>query len=358
MIPFYGSVVLALLTTITMIPAWIKLCIRLHLFERTDSRKTHMASIPSMGGIAIYAGIMVSFFSFGEVLPGYNTPLLFTALALMLFTGAIDDLFDLPAWFKLLLQLLAAALAVHAGFKISSLFGFMGLQTLPYPYMDFVSVVFILAVTNALNLIDGIDGLAGSLTISAALIFSMLFLQAGEPAMAIIPLSVCGAVAGFLVYNITPARIFMGDSGSLVLGFLLAVLAIALARLFAVHTEEFVNITPSVLVAALFIPLYDVVRVVVIRMFSGTSPFRADRNHLHHLLLQHGFSQRMAMLLLIVLNLLLMVSALLLPEIGLNHFILFACGLGVVLMNSWTIAQMARWYKRMGGRLYNLPAAA
>lgn len=343
----------SMIITVIVIPHWIHVCGKWNLFERTDDRKKHKANVPTMGGIALFAGIIISFISFQGDAGGYNIHLLVAATTVLFFTGFFDDLIDLPPSSKLSFQFLAALLVITAGFRIDNLSGLLGVYALPLVVSWFLTAFFILAVTNALNLIDGLDGLAGSLTLMASLIFGMLFLQAGNFTLAMLSMCICGAVFGFLLFNFHPARIFMGDTGSLVLGFLLAVQAIALFQQYAIRPVQVPVLTPTLIVAVLFVPMYDVLRVSVIRILTGYSPFHPDRNHVHHMITGQGFGQRITTLMITGINLLYVGIAILFPQMGLNSFILLSICLGMLLMNTLSMSWLALMYGRLGGKLYD-----
>ncbi len=343
----------AMLITAALIPYWIHVCVKWNLFEKTDDRKKHKVNVPTMGGIAIFAGIIISFLSFRHESSEYNIGLLIGATVLLFFTGFFDDLIDLPPSRKLSFQGIAAIMIIVAGFRIDSLFGLMGISTLPLLASWLVTVFFIIAVTNAVNLIDGLDGLAGSLTLMASMIFGMLFLQAGNASLAMLSMCICGAVFGFLLYNFHPARVFMGDTGSLVLGFLLSIQAIALLQLYAAGTVEVQVLKPSLIMAVLFVPLYDVLRVSVIRILTGYSPFHPDRNHVHHMISGQGFGQRVTTLLIAAINLLYVMIALVFPGMDMNSFLILAVCLGMLMMNTLSMSWLAMMYSRLGGKLFD-----
>ena len=348
-----ASSVAAMLISTVLIPAWIKVCVRWNLFEQTDDRKRHKASIPTMGGIAIFTGFCISFLAFSGELAAYNSAKLMAAVIIIFFTGFFDDLIDLRPSRKLIFQFISSVLVIAAGFRIESLYGFLGIEILPLVISWFFTILFILAVTNALNLIDGLDGLAGSLTLVSGIIFGILFLQAGDLPMAMFSFCICGAVFGFLIYNFHPARIFMGDTGSLVLGFLLSIQAIALFQHYTHGSTYVPSLTPALIAAVLFVPMYDVLRVSVIRIITGYSPFHPDRNHIHHMIVGQGFGQRITTLLIAGFSMMYIGIAMLFPNMGITSFIILSVCLGMLTMNTLSMSWLALMYGRLGGRLYD-----
>lgn len=285
---FTGTI--AFLITFIAVPAIIKVADEKHLFDLPDARKLHTRSIASLGGVGIFIGLMLALFL---TLPFQNNPELPYILAsslVIFFLGLKDDILILSPTKKFLGQLAAAAILIHlAGIRIGSMYGFMGLQTIP----DFVSVplsyITIIVVINAFNLIDGVDGLAGSLGLLSTAAFGTYFLLAGNQPYAIIAFGMTAALAAFLIYNFQPARIFMGDSGSLLLGLINSVLVIKFLNI-AANAQAALPIASAVAIGftVLLVPLLDTLRVFAIRIYHGRSPFSPDRNHIHHLLLDRG----------------------------------------------------------------------
>jgi len=349
--------VFALTITAILIPCWIKVCAKWNLYEQTDDRKRHRSNIPTMGGISIFAGFVISFLTFVSPSESYNFYMLMGASIILFLTGFFDDLIDLAPARKLLFQLAASIFVILAGFRIESAFGFLTIGELPLIVSYGATVLFIVAITNALNLIDGLDGLAGSLTLITSLIFGILFLRVGDMGMAVLSASVCGAVFGFLFYNFHPAKIFMGDTGSLVLGFLLAVQAIALLQHYVHETNSIQELSPILIIATLFVPTYDVLRVSVIRILTGYSPFHPDRNHVHHMIIGQGFGKRMTAVLITGFNLVFVSIALLFPQLDVNLFLVLAVCMGMLMMNSLSMSWLANVYGRLGGRLYQQQTA-
>ncbi len=187
----------------------------------------------------------------------------------------------------------------------------------------------------------------------ASLIFGILFLQGGNYSMALLSMSICGAVFGFLLFNFHPARIFMGDTGSLVIGFLISIQAIALLQMYTADQAMVPILSPTLIAAVLFVPLYDVLRVSVIRILTGFSPFHPDRNHVHHMITGQGFGQRITTLMITAINLLYVGIALLFPAMGMNSFLILGVCMGMLLMNTLSMSWLAIIYGRLGGKLYD-----
>ena len=344
--------IIALCITSLIIPCWIKVCHKWHLFEKADDRKKHRYSVPSMGGIAIFCGFVISvlFFTQNVLFDIYKYVVISSVI--LFFTGFFDDLLDMRALLKLSLQLLAAILVVSNGIRLDRLFGVFGLYQIPVAVQYITTIVFIIGITNAYNLIDGLDGLASSLGIMASLIFGILFIQAGFENYAVLSFSLMGALLGFLYFNFHPAKIFMGDTGSLLIGFILSVQAIQLLTLHQHGLTGSTLISPLLIIGILFIPVYDVFRVSVIRILTGYSPLRADRNHIHHMICINGFGQRVTSILIVLLNLFFVGLALLLPEININLFMILCICIGMIMINSLVITFFVTVYSKLGGKVY------
>ena len=255
-----------------------------------DARRVHDHPIPRMGGIAIFIGFVLSVIVFVSFTPQIMGILLGSLIIAVM--GAVDDVVSLKPWAKLLGQIVAALVAIRCGviFTVISNPNFLSYNTtIPIGSLALpLTVLWIVGCTNAVNLIDGLDGLA--VGVSAISSFSMMIVSlfVADANTTFILAALCGACVGFIPYNTTPAKIFMGDVGAQFLGFVLATTSIT--GLFKLHTV----ITFIVPVLAMAIPLADTVFAIVRRTLKGQSPFHADKGHFHHRLLAMGLSQKQA----------------------------------------------------------------
>ena len=260
------------------------------LVDVPNERKIHKAPISRLGGIAIWLStmltflflVLLSYYPYGSLLSG-----ILLGGSLMFLLGLIDDIYNLNAKFKLVVQLSIATIVYLLGVKIDTLFNPFGsaidLGILSYP----ITVLWIVGVTNAVNFIDGVDGLAGSvITVnSVALALVAVAMTPAQPITALIAFILAGSMLAFLTFNFNPAKIFMGDSGALFSGFLLATLSIA-----GVMKGATLAILLPFLVLA--VPIMDITYSSLRRIMKGKSPFVADAEHIHHKLLNAGFSQK------------------------------------------------------------------
>jgi UDP-GlcNAc:undecaprenyl-phosphate GlcNAc-1-phosphate transferase len=253
--------------------------------EPGDRRRLHLRAVPRLGGIAIFLGIFVPALAFLELTPAYRGILLGAALATTV--GVIDDLRGLPWWGKLAGQLGAAGIAVQAGVTIDRFtFPIVGIHELPDWLGVVLSIVWIVAIMNMVNFLDGLDGLAAGVCAIAGVTFAVISLSLGRPEAAVLSAIVAGACLGFLRHNFYPARIFMGDSGSMLLGFTLAAVAIQGTLKTAATVALFFPLF------VLAIPILDSSFVVARRLRHRERVFAPDQSHLHHRFLRRGFSQR------------------------------------------------------------------
>ncbi len=300
-----------------------------------DGRRMHDHPIPRMGGLAIFLGFMTAMLLFVPLNTEKQGMLLGAVIIVVL--GMLDDKYALPAKPKFLVQVAAALIAVMAGNRIEVLSNpnifspdpVWMLGWLSYP----VTVIWIVAITNAVNLIDGLDGLAcGVSTISAAtmLIIALRFRES-ELDVAIMMAALAGACIGFLPYNFNPAKIFMGDTGSTFLGFIMA--TVSVEGMF----KQYTIISFVVPFLMLGLPIFDVCFAVVRRVSHGQSPMQPDRGHVHHRLIDMGFSQKQAVGVLYVISAILGLSAVVLTASGAVKAMVFLLAMCAAAGIAWRV---------------------
>ncbi len=304
-LPIVISFLTALVITLLLIPMIIRLSHKYQLVDKPDQRKVHKNPIPTLGGIGFFAGfigIAVIWMSLRGVTADF---ILLGGLVVLFIMGIFDDMLDLRASLKFLIQIAIALLISYFGFRISSLNGVFGINEMPVWAQYTFSVFLITGLINAFNLIDGIDGLAGGLAFINALVLGSILYFQENMLFALLAFTFAGALLGFLFFNFNPAKIFMGDTGSLVIGFLMAVLGIIVIRggneatVSAVATGGSITI---VVVGILLLPVYDTLRVFSERILKKSSPFKPDRTHVHHLLIETGARHKKASIILYVAN--------------------------------------------------------
>lgn len=248
-----------------------------------------------MGGIVIFLAFVFSMLAWFPMSEIFNAKHLFSAVILIFLTGFRDDTTPLKPWHKLIAQLVAAFIVVtFAGVQINSFHGFLGIYSIPQWVSIPFSVFVIIVITNAFNLIDGIDGLAGSIAVVSFTFFACWFYLTNSYGYTIMMCALIGAILGFLYYNWHKAAIFMGDTGSLLLGFLLSISTIIFIKTNGYLTEdvqEYGFKAPiAMAITVVLFPLFDTLRVFILRIRQGKSPFSADKQHIHHYFLRLGYS--------------------------------------------------------------------
>lgn len=308
--PAYYFIILLCSVGITMfaIPSILYVARRRHLYDDLGHfRKEHDQGIPRLGGVAMFVSFTITVLMFSVATKELPINCVITACIILLAVGLKDDLHGVNPTNKFLMQFIIAIVLVICGnIRLTNLYGFLGIGELPYMFSVLFTIFSIILVINAFNLIDGIDGLAATLGIMANGVFAAFFTYLHQYQLAAVALAMVGAIFGFLKYNITPAKIFMGDTGSLLTGLISVIMGIELTKYGSVgQGGEFAVqwfSAPAIVIAVLITPLFDTSRVFVLRIASGKSPFAADRNHLHHRILKMGFSHLQTTLLLVSIN--------------------------------------------------------
>ena len=288
------SFITAFVITLITIPPIISLIKKYHLYDIPNARKEHASPIPTMGGIAIIAGMITALFLWFPFSNQVAQISFFFSITVLFGLGIMDDLKDLSAKYKFIVQLGLAALIALSGIRITSFEGLLGINELPLMAQYTFTILAIAGITNAFNLIDGIDGLAGGLGFMSLVTLGMFLTMSGDANTAMIAFALAGGILAFLYFNFNPAKIFMGDTGSLVLGFVVAVLCIRLMQVNVFVANPVLPHAPLFVLGVVFIPVFDTLRVFAVRIWKGRSPFQADRTHIHHLLTNAGFSHGFA----------------------------------------------------------------
>ena len=278
--------------TFLAIPVIIQVAEKKKLYDIPDERKVHTRLVASLGGIGIFGGFMLASLLSIQGQFNFEFQYFFAAAFVIFFLGLKDDLMILSATKKFIGQILAASILIHlGGIRLDSMYGLFGFEQLPEGFGLALSYLTIIVVINSFNLIDGVDGLAASLGILSMLVFGSYFFAVNMQAYALLSFSLAGSLIAFMIFNHYPAKIFMGDSGSLMIGLINSILVIKFINvahdpLVAIPISSSVAIGFSILI----VPLLDTLRVFSIRIINGRSPFTPDRNHVHHLLLDRGLS--------------------------------------------------------------------
>lgn len=344
---FATSFLLVFLAT----PVLIKVAKLKHLVDKPgDARKLHSRSIPTIGGIMIFAGVIISYSLwfpsesesqlgelFSENVLGAlgNFKYLVACMFILFFLGLKDDIIGVSPSKKLLVHIVVGLILIlMADIRITNFWGLFEIDVIPDWASIMISLFTYIVVVNAINLIDGVDGLAGGVGFISSMTFAYWFCQTGDMPFAVLALALAGSLLGFLFYNFNPARIFMGDSGSLVIGLVLFVLTVELIEIPANRLpESMLGVSKPVLaMAILSYPLIDTLRVFFYRAIRGKSPFSADKNHIHHKLLSLGFGHKQTVFILYGYVALIIGLCFVMPDYKPNISFLLVGGVAVVLV--------------------------
>jgi UDP-N-acetylmuramyl pentapeptide phosphotransferase/UDP-N-acetylglucosamine-1-phosphate transferase len=298
-----SSLIISLIISIASIPVIINISKLKDLMAEIELRSSHEKLTPTLGGVAIFAATLISYFIWDNPYEGHEIHLAVADLIILFFLGIKDDILILSPKKKLLIQIAASILLITLGdLRINSLYGLLGVNNMPY-FLSILFTTFIfISLINAINLLDGIDGLAGTVGVMASICFGYLFFNLGLFAHATLAFSLAGSLIGFLRYNwSTKNKIFMGDTGSLIVGFLLSFFAVKYIILNSdyLYNPQLGNDAPILAMLILILPLFDTLRMFTIRLLAFKSPFEGDRNHLHHILIDQGISHMAATILLV-----------------------------------------------------------
>ncbi|WP_225871038.1 MraY family glycosyltransferase [Pedobacter frigiditerrae] len=318
---YYIAIVgLSFLLSIAGIPSIIFTAIKYRLFDQADGyRKSHRLHISRLGGVAIFCSFTITTLLFAAMVNYKQANFLLTSCIILFALGLKDDLYGVRPSTKFLLQIVVSIILVVAGdFRLTSFYGVFFLWDVNIIGASLFSIAVIIFVNNAFNLIDGVDGLAGTLGVLATLSFGVFFAIAGAYSYAFIAFAMFGSVLGFLMFNYSPAKIFMGDTGALIIGLVAGVLAIKFIELNKIGSKPnpYFNSAPSIAVAVLMVPIFDSLRIFFIRILHRKPPFKGDRNHVHHRLQRLGFSANKIVLTLTLFGICMIFLAVALQDIG------------------------------------------
>lgn len=290
------------------IPPLIRVSIAKHLYDTPNARKVSKAVVPTLGGVAIFIGFILSTIIATD---GYNfseLKYLIAAVIIMFFIGLKDDLMDISAFKKLSVQIATALLLIVIGdFRFTNLHGIFGVYEINYIFSFTLTLFVMIALINAFNLIDGIDGLASGISIVISSVFGTWFILAGHSEYGITCFSLTGSLIGFFLFNVfgKKNKIFMGDTGSLILGVIMVILVIKFNEFNINQSLPYaISAAPVVSIGMLVIPIFDTIRVFFIRLSEKRSPFDPDMNHIHHNFVRLGNSHLISTLFIVSINIL------------------------------------------------------
>jgi len=341
------------LVTYIAIPSIITVARVKKLTDEPEERRAHRKSVPTLGGIAIFSGVIFSIILWTPFQVFGNLQYILCAMVILFLIGAKDDIIPLDPYKKMTGQVFAACILVFkANIRITSLYGLLGINDIPGWLSILLSIFTILVIINAMNLIDGVNALCASVGIIICVTPGFWFKAVDQTVFAIIAAALVGALVAFMKFNLSPAKIFMGDTGSMLVGVICSILAISFIELnkTGVDPQYRISAPPAIAVSVLFIPLFDTIRVFTLRLIRGVSPFIADRQHMHHLLLDLGLTHLQVTSILIMLNTIIIIIAFNLQFLGnitlvwiiLCIGILFTFALSFLKKRSWRANRLSQ----------------
>lgn len=331
----------AFLLVFLKIPIIIKISDRFHFFDKADKhRKRKERNISRLGGFGIFSGFLITAFTFLNTADNEMKVLIATIVVLAMI-GLKDDVFGgLSANWKFMVHIAVALLLVYFGdYRITSLHGLFYIQELNTLSSALISTLLIVFIINSFNLIDGIDGLAATIGFIASVLFGLIFFISKADQYAFPAFLLAGLTAGFLIYNYSPAKVFMGDTGSTIIGIIIATMTINFANLH--KTSKVIVFRPDtsvvIALAILIIPTFDTLRIFVIRLTQGKSPFKGDMNHIHHRLSSLGMSDGRVVIILASINVCTVAISFYMLYLTAQKLLFLVFGLGVTLNGLLTL---------------------
>lgn len=320
--------------TFFLIPSIVEMAQKKSLVAVPGKRTSHEKSIPNLGGIAIFIGFIISYLLFLKTAYFPTFQFLLAGALILFFVGFKDDIVHISPFKKFFGQVVAAWIVVSfGGMRLTNLHGFFGIYEIQESFSYMISMITVIGITNCFNLMDGIDGLSAGLGILASFAFGTWFYLVGDFDWVMLTAGLAGSLFTFSFFNVfgKSNKIFMGDTGSLTLGFMMSLIAI--------HFNEknidpaipyFINAAPAVSIGILLIPIFDTLRVILFRLINRRSPFNPDKTHIHHYLLDLGLSHLNATLVLLGSSLIFIVIAFLLKDLTVFTALLILFALGLV----------------------------
>lgn len=346
---FWIEIITGIVLMCIQLPLMIRLFIKMSLLDIPDERKTHKKPIPAIGGLVLGMTWIEMTLIFPSVREFWGAHLpVSIPLFLLLITGVWDDQKNLSSGFRFLVQFSCSVFLVINGITINNLGGMLGIGQLPFWFDAMLTVVAVTGVTNAFNLIDGIDGLAGGMAMLNLLVFALIGYLSNDAGLLMISLTWAAMVIVFLFFNWSPAKVFMGDGGSLVFGFFFIAMGLSIRQ-----DQELIRwLNPSaslaIVAAMLMVPVTDTLRVFAYRISQGRSPYSADRNHLHHWIIRNRIPHKVATLRILMLHSSILPITIVMVYFQFNLFSILLIQFLIVMAYTkiiHTITNFNRWYR-------------
>ena len=337
---------------VLLMPLFIRLLHRWQLMDEPDDRKLHSRSVPAYGGVIIFLGYIISVLIWIPLSDWAHLKFILLTQVIMILFGLRDDWSELKPLEKLSGQVLSSCIVVFlVDIRIENFYDLSDGYSFPVFFSYAISIFVIIGLTNAFNLIDGIDGLAGAVSCLILFCLGIWFTLIGETTFSVLSFGLLGAILAFLFFNWQPANIFMGDTGSLFVGITISILTIKAMnlnfQLSQIDPFKFFN-TITIGICLLVFPILDTLRVMIIRISNGLSPFNPDRRHIHHVMLDHGWNHRKSVLVILLINVVFISLAILTK--GISDLIMLPVMVVLLIIISAYISMVhANALKKVGG---------
>ena len=297
--PLCSTIIIPFFTALLLVgwihPRLVKIALLKNIVDNPDARKLQRTPVPVLGGVAVFFGVVIAIGCMSSVVDCSGLPVVIMAMMAMLYTGTMDDILSLSPGLRFVIEIVVVLLLIFVGgYCIDDFHGLWNIGRFSYWCAVPLTVVAAVGIINAINLVDGVNGLSSGYCIMACLIFGTLFFLAGEAPMTILAAVSVGALIPFFLHNVfgKTSKMFIGDGGTLVMGVVMSVFVIAILQngsRVAAYVNPNVGLVPFTL-AVLSVPVFDTLRVMSTRILKGTSPFRPDKTHLHHMFIDLGCS--------------------------------------------------------------------
>lgn len=344
-IPFFISLFL-----VGWIHPWlVKIALLKNIVDNPDARKLQRTPVPVLGGVAVFFGIVIAIGCVSSVVDCSGLPVVIMAMMAMLYIGTMDDILSLSPGLRFTIEIVVVLLLIFVGgYCIDDFHGLWNVDRISYWYAVPLTVVASVGIINAINLIDGVNGLSSGYCIMACLIFGTLFFLAGEEAMMVLAVVSVGALIPFFLHNVfgKTSKMFIGDGGTLVMGTVMSVFVIAVLRSgsrVAAYVDPNVGLVPFTL-AVLSVPVFDTLRVMATRILKGTSPFLPDKTHLHHVFIALGCSHAATTLAILAVNMFVVLCWWALEASGFSIAVQLYAVIAVSLLVTFGLYHFMRWH--------------
>jgi len=329
----FGAIT-AFIVAFLSIPSIIRVVEEKNLYDKPGARSSHSKVTPTLGGLAIFAGTVLSLSLWADLQNFHDFQFIVAAIIILFFIGIKDDILIIAPMTKLSGQILAALIVTILGnIRITNLHGFFQIYEIPYIVSIGLSIFTILVITNGLNLIDGIDGLSSGVGIVTSTTFGTWFYLIGEYQYALLSFCLVGSLSAFFRFNVFCKRhkIFMGDTGSLILGITLSIICIKFIEMNKIQDFKYaISSAPTVAFGILIVPLFDTLRIMFVRIVIRKALFKPDKNHIHHRLLKLGLSHRSSTFWILAVNIFFIIFSFYFQFISIRRLMLILLILGMI----------------------------